>query len=72
MSARQMSDDEDKEIALRMHEILEPLDPFDRIRLSGLTFALVGTAADLDDERLLAMIRHHLALIRKWQRTSDN
>jgi len=67
-----MSEDDEHEIADRLHEILGPLDPIDRVRLASLTFAAVGVGAGLDDERLLAATRRHLALVREVKRTSRN
>jgi len=72
MPSRKMSEDDDNKIADRMRKILGPLDPFDRIRHAGLTFAVVGVQAGFDDEILLAAIRGNLALIRAVKRESHN
>lgn len=67
-----MAEDDDNKVADRMRKVLGPLDPLNRIRLAGLTFAAVGVGAGFDDEQLLAIIRRHLALMRDAKRESSN
>lgn len=65
-------DDKIHEAAVRIAEALDTLDPARAVFLAGHVFAAVGVAAGLDDKKMLANMREHLALARENNRENSD
>jgi hypothetical protein len=65
-------DDKIHEAAARIAAALDTLDPASGVFLAGHVFAAVSVAAGLDDKKMLANMREHLALARETKRENSN